>query len=172
MISYLSGIELIERIRYTHLRLDEEFDDLTEVELHVRLDGVDRTPYEILAYLLGWLQLVQQWEQAERRGEVVITPTATIRWNELGKLYAGFYEQYKDGTLEQLRQELRRSVQAWCQWIAELSEQELFGAGQRQWTANQAAWPLWKWLHINSVAPFQTFRTRIRKWKKIHVLHV
>ncbi|MGO3317954.1 MAG: ClbS/DfsB family four-helix bundle protein, partial [Leuconostoc carnosum] len=26
--------------------------------------------------------------------------------------------------------------------------------------------PVWKWVHINSVAPFGTFRTKIRKWKK------
>ncbi len=172
MITYLSGTELIERIRYTYWRLDEEWAEITEQELHLRLDGVDRTPYEMLTYLLGWLRLVQEWERAERQGEVVITPASGIRWNELDKLYAIFYEQYQGYTLEQLRQELRQSVQEWCQWIAELSEQELFGEGQRRWAANQAAWPLWKWLHINSVAPFQTFRTRIRKLKKLHVFHV
>ncbi len=65
MIAYLSGVELIERIRYTYWRLDQEFDEITEDELHLRLEGVDRTPYEILAYLLGWIQLVQQWEHTE-----------------------------------------------------------------------------------------------------------
>ncbi|MER2002308.1 MAG: ClbS/DfsB family four-helix bundle protein, partial [Carnobacterium inhibens] len=24
----------------------------------------------------------------------------------------------------------------------------------------------WKWIHINTVAPFTNFRTKIRKWKK------
>ncbi|MDU5101023.1 MAG: ClbS/DfsB family four-helix bundle protein, partial [Clostridium butyricum] len=24
-----------------------------------------------------------------------------------------------------------------------------------------------KWIHINTVAPFKSFRTKIRKWKKI-----
>ncbi|AQP77350.1 hypothetical protein B0X25_10755 [Listeria monocytogenes] len=26
---------------------------------------------------------------------------------------------------------------------------------------------MYKWIHINSVAPFTNFRTKIRKWKKI-----
>lgn len=26
-----------------------------------------------------------------------------------------------------------------------------------------------KWIHINSVAPFKTFRSKIRKWKKLNV---
>ncbi|KWZ73162.1 hypothetical protein HMPREF3198_01521 [Winkia neuii] len=30
-----------------------------------------------------------------------------------------------------------------------------------------SAWPVWKWVHINTVAPFTTFRTKIRKWKKL-----
>ena len=39
-------------------------------------------------------------------------------------------------------------------WINDLSEAELFQPEQR------------KWVHINTVAPFTSFRTKIRKWKK------
>lgn len=28
-------------------------------------------------------------------------------------------------------------------------------------------WPIWKWVHINTVAPFKTFRRKICKWKKL-----
>ncbi|WP_322906213.1 ClbS/DfsB family four-helix bundle protein [Paenibacillus campi] len=172
MIAYLSGTELIERIRYTYLRFDAEFDDLDEAELHLRLEDVDRTPYEMLAYLLGSLQLIQQWERSEQQDGTAITPAPGLRWHQLGELYASFYERYKKYTLTQLRQQLRQSVQQWCQWIEELSEQELFGDVQRRWATTPAGWQLWKWLHMNAVAPFHTFRTRIRKWKKQRLLDV
>ena len=50
--------------------------------------------------------------------------------------------------------------------IDSLSEDELFLPQQRAWATTKAQWPLWKWIHINSVAPFTSFRTQIRKWKK------
>lgn len=37
----------------------------------------------------------------------------------------------------------------------------------RNWSSNKAQWPIWKWIHINSVAPFKNFRTKIRRWKKL-----
>ena len=30
-----------------------------------------------------------------------------------------------------------------------------------------AVWEVYKFIHVNTVAPFGTFRTKIRKWKKI-----
>ena len=53
-----------------------------------------------------------------------------------------------------------------CTWLETLSEQELFEPNQRRWANNRAKWPIWKWVHINTVAPFTNFRTHIRKWKK------
>ncbi|MFZ3195383.1 MAG: ClbS/DfsB family four-helix bundle protein, partial [Bacillus mycoides] len=42
-----------------------------------------------------------------------------------------------------------------------------FQSEQRKWATTKAMWPVWKWVHINTVAPFMNFRTKIRKWKKI-----
>nr|WP_283777497.1 ClbS/DfsB family four-helix bundle protein [Paenibacillus sp. J2TS4] len=42
---------------------------------------------------------------------------------------------------------------------------------QKKWAASTPAnWSIWKWIHINTVAPFKTFRTKIRKWKRIRGL--
>ncbi len=30
-----------------------------------------------------------------------------------------------------------------------------------------AVWEVYKFIHVNTVAPFGTFRTKIRKWKKL-----
>ena len=61
---------------------------------------------------------------------------------------------------------LRGKTAELCVWIEGLREDELFLAGQRKWAKTAAQWPLWKWIHINTVAPFINFRTQIRKWKK------
>ena len=51
--------------------------------------------------------------------------------------------------------------------VASLSREELFTSGQRAWASSTpSAWPVAKWIHINTVAPFTSFRTRIRAWKR------
>jgi len=52
------------------------------------------------------------------------------------------------------------------EWIETLTDQELFTQGVRKWTGDKGNWPMVRWIHINSAAPFQNFRSKIRKWKK------
>jgi hypothetical protein len=39
-----------------------------------------KTSYEILTYQLGWMDLVKNWDDDERAGKEVITPTPNIKW--------------------------------------------------------------------------------------------
>ncbi len=53
--------------------------------------------------------------------------------------------------------------------IDSLSEEELFQPHMRKWadeSTKTAVWEVYKFIHVNTVAPFGTFRTKIRKWKK------
>ncbi|WP_458120882.1 ClbS/DfsB family four-helix bundle protein [Paenibacillus sp. Z6-24] len=164
---YIQVEELVDEIRKRYTLLDQEFDDVDEKDRHLRIEDVDRTPYEMLAYQLGWLHLLLGWEADELRGQSVVTPAPGYKWNQLGGLYQQFYDDYRDCSLAAMRTLLRQYVDQCCDWLETLREEELFQPGQRQWAANQAQWPIWKWVHINTVAPFKTFRTRIRKWKRL-----
>lgn len=47
---------------------------------------------------------------------------------------------------------------------------ESFKPHMRKWAdeaTKAAVWEVYKFIHVNTVAPFGTFRTKIRKWKKI-----
>ena len=40
----------------------------------------------------------------------------------------------------------------------------------RKWAddaTKTTVWEVYKFIHVNTVAPFKTFRNKIRKWKKI-----
>ncbi len=53
--------------------------------------------------------------------------------------------------------------------IDSLSDEELFNPHMRKWAddaTKTAVWEVYKFIHINTIAPFGTFRTKIRKWKK------
>ena len=54
-----------------------------------------------------------------------------------------------------------------CWMITAFSQEELFEPGHRQWASSTpSAWPVWKWVHVNTVAPFTSFRMKIRRWKR------
>ena len=166
MPEYKSKEALLTAVQIAYLSFDMEFDDVPEEKIYIRIIGVDKTPHEMIAYQLGWLNLILKWEKDELAGKKVITPTPDYKWNQLGQLYQDFYNAYSRNSLKELRALLKGSIEEWCNWISQLSDEELFKPNMRLWTVTSANWPLWKWLHINSVAPFKSFRTKIRKWKK------
>ncbi len=59
-----------------------------------RIDEIDRTPAENLAYQVGWTTLVIKWESDERKGIPVKTPSDNFKWNQLGELYQWFTDTY------------------------------------------------------------------------------
>ncbi|MEI5990279.1 hypothetical protein A5881_001772 [Enterococcus termitis] len=167
MRTYANKEELIAEIKKRYEKYDEEFIDVPEEQKDIRIEEVDKTPSENLSYQLGWVNLILQWEQEEQAGKVVQTPAEGYKWNNLGGLYQSFYEKYGKYSLAEQRVMLRNSVNEVCDWLETLSEKEVFEAGQREYATTKAMWPLYKWVHINTVAPFTNFRTKIRKWKKL-----
>ena len=107
MKDYASGEELIAEIRKRAELFIAEFDDVPASELHTLKDGVDRTPAQMLAYQLGWMDLLLGWEHDERAGREVVTPAPGYRWNRLGDLYSAFYEQWRDASLPRLQEAFR-----------------------------------------------------------------
>jgi hypothetical protein len=84
-------------------------------------------------------------------------------------LYQGFYEKHQNESLGQLRALFIDAVDSLVEWLSGFTDDELFKPGGRKWAASTASnWAIWKWVHINTVAPFTSFRGKIRKWKKLH----
>lgn len=96
-------------------------------------------------------------------------PAPNYKWNRLGELYQSFYKTYSHQSLRELRDMFKLAEQKWLDWIDTLSHEELFTQGVHDWTGTNPKWPMARWIHINSVAPFKTFRAKIRKWKKYKV---
>lgn len=170
MQEYKSKETLIEEIKKTASQFIQEFDDIEETDINVRMEGIDRTPREIIAYQLGWMSMIRGWDSDELADKEVITPAPGCKWNQMGKLYENFYMEYSTQSLKQLKQMFHDSVSGIILWIQDFSEEELFTPGGRKWAQSTPSnWPIWKWIHINTVAPFKSFRSKIRKWKKLHI---
>lgn len=167
---YKNKEELKAEINKTFKKYISEFDNIPESLKNKRVDEVDRTPAENLAYQVGWTTLLLQWEENERKGLQVKTPSNEFKWNELSKLYQWFTDTYAHLSLQELKAKLNENICSIYAMIDSLSEEELFKPHMRKWAdeaTKTAVWEVYKFIHVNTVAPFGTFRTKIRKWKKI-----
>ena len=167
---YTSKEELKDEISKTYGKYIAELDNIPEDMKDVRAEDVDRTPAENLAYQVGWTTLVLKWEKDERNGLEVKTPSEQFRWNQLGALYQWFTDTYANMSIKELKTVLDKNIQAIYEMIDSMSDEDLFTPHRRKWAddaTKSAVWEVYKFIHINTVAPFGTFRTKIRKWKKL-----
>ncbi len=167
---YSGREELKNEIKKTYSKFIAEFDDIPEDMRDIRAEGVDRTPAENLSYQVGWTTLLLKWEQDERNNLEVKTPSEQFRWNQLGQLYQWFTDTYKGLSLHELKEMLEANIQKIYEMIDSMTDEELFLPHKRRWAddaTKSAVWEVYKFIHINTIAPFGTFRTKIRKWKKL-----
>ena len=139
MRTYENKDELKNEINKSFAKYISEFNDIPEHLKDKRIDEVDRTPAENLAY-------------------------------QLGELYQWFTDTYAQLSLQELKDRLNGNINSIYAMIDSLSEEELFKPHMRKWAdeaTKTAVWEVYKFIHVNTVAPFGTFRTKIRKWKKI-----
>lgn len=170
MQEYTSKDAFVEEIQKTARLYISEFADIEEKDRDLRLEDGEKTPYENLAYQLGWMNLIKTWEADELAGREVVTPAPGIKWNKMGELHGRFYAANKERSMQELQKMFGATVDEICLWIGDMDERDLFQSGGRKWAASTASnWPVWKWVHINTVAPFKSFRSKIRKWKKLRV---
>ena len=170
MRAYTSKEELKDEIKKTYTKFIAEFDNIPEEMKDLRAEDVDRTPAENLAYKVGWTTLVLKWESDERNGLHVKTPSDDFKWNQLGELYKWFTDTYAYLSLQELKDMLKENINSIYEMIDSLSDEELFEPHMRKWAdeaTKTAVWEVYKFIHVNTVAPFGPFRTKIRTWKKI-----
>ncbi len=169
MQGYESKNALIAEIEKTSALFIGEFQGVKEEDKDKLVDDVDRTPAQMIAYQLGWLDLIMKWDKDEAEGKQVVTPCEGHKWNNLGLLYQSFYDRFSSYSLAELQNLFKERVSAFVRWLDGFTEEEVFTAGRRKWASSTPSnWPVWKWVHINTVAPFKSFRSKIRKWKKLN----
>lgn len=167
---YTSKEELKNEIKKKYEKYITEFDNISETLKDKRIKEVDRTPAENLAYQVGWTTLLLKREEDEKNGLQVKTPSEEFKWNELGKLYDYFTATYACKSLDELKSILDKNINNIYTMIDEYTDEELFKPHMRKRAddaTKTATWEVYKFIHINTVAPFGTFRTKIRKWKKL-----
>ena len=136
MATYTTKKELIFEIEKTANLFIQEFNDIKEAQKDVMVEEIDRTPVQMIAYQLGWLNLLMNWDRDELTGKEVTTPALGYKWNELGGLYQSFYTQYENYSLSELKNEYIETVAKFVEWVDSFTEKEIFEQDVRKWASS------------------------------------
>lgn len=122
--------------------------------------GTSMSPADLVAYLIGWNELVLKWLKRDDCGEPVDFPESGYKWNELGALARKFYDDYRALDWAERLDRLTAAETKIVETITARSDQELYG---REWYEK---WSKGRMIQFNTSSPYANARRRIRKWLK------
>ena len=122
--------------------------------------GTMMSPANLVAYLLGWNELVLKWIDRDSKGQPIDFPEIGFKWNELGRLAQKFYRDYETLSWQDLLQRLEKAKREIATFIETCDNARLY---ERAWYKE---WTLGRMIQFNTASPYANARARLRKWKK------
>ena len=160
-----SKSELIEAIRINYLKLRTDLDSVPEalsrdptLEGHAR--GTEMSVHDLVAYLVGWCELVLKWHAGKAAGEPVDFPETGYKWNELGRLAQKFYADHADLSYPALLDRFAAAKDRILDVVDGTENAALYG---EPW---YEAYTFGRMIQFNTSSPFDNARQRLRRWKK------
>ena len=120
--------------------------------------GTLMSPADLVAYLIGWNELVLKWLDRDDRGEAVDFPETGFQWNQLGLLAEKFYADYRALAWPELLARLAAAKAQLIDTISRRTEDELYG---KAWYGKYSKGRM---IQYNTSSPYTNARGRIRKW--------
>ena len=161
--------ELLAAIALEFGKLRKALDDIPEGTVHTRTmeghaKGTMMSPFDLVAYLAGWNELVLKWLARDAAGEPVDFPETGFKWNELGRLAGKFYRDYENLPYPQLLARLEAAERAIRATVEKADDEALYG---RTWYEK---WTMGRMIQFNTASPYANTRARLQKWRKANGL--
>jgi hypothetical protein len=156
-------IDNYKKLKTELLSIPTDLTTIKELEGHSKntLMSIDN----LVAYLVGWGQLVLKWNDKKEKGLHVNFPETGFKWNELGQLAQKFYKDYETFDFKTLIEKLDKTTIEILKLIENKTNIELYVL------AFYDKWTLGKMIQLNTSSPFRNAKDRIRKWKKTKQLN-
>ena len=166
-MKYSNKLELVDAIKNNANLFIKEYSDVEEICMNKIDKEIEYSPFQMLVFCIGWIDLVLSWEDEEQKGTQETSLATEWKWNELSWLYQSFYDKYNNYSLNELINIFNTKVKKIIDLINNLSDEELFEDGKRNLAKTKGKkFSICRLVHLNTIANFKTFRARIRKWKK------
>ncbi len=157
--------ELVKAIADNYKKLTSELSTIpTDLTTIKELEGHSKNTLmsinDLVAYLVGWGQLLLKWNDKKSKGLAVDFPETGFKWNELGLLAQKFYKDYEKDDFKTLNKKLDKTTTEILNLIESKTNKELYEVA---WFDK---WTFGKMIQLNTSSPFKNAKDRIRKWKK------
>lgn len=132
--------------------------------LHKQMDGhasgTLMSVSNLVAYLVGWNELVLKWLEKDAAGEEIDFPESGYKWNELGKLAQKFYVDYEGLNYPHLLERLQQAKSLIVMMLEATDDDALYGV---PWYGK---WTKGRMIQFNTSSPYDNARKRLRAWAK------
>lgn len=157
--------ELIAEIKSTYQKLRTDLANIPEKLTQTKtLEGHAKNTKmsicNLVAYLIGWGQLVLKWHKIKAQGNEPDFPETGYKWNELGKLAQKFYADFSDYDYKTLLQKYDKTVKDILELVANKTDKQLYGVS---WYTK---WTMGRMIQFNTSSPYKNARNRIKKCEK------
>lgn len=132
--------------------------DEASMEGHAK--GTQMSPANLVAYLVGWNELVLKWLDLDEAGRPIDFPETGYKWNELGLLAQKFYVDFETVPFPELVDRLKNAKSRIVAIIESKDDGELY---ERSWYDK---WTMGRMIQFNTASPYDNARGRLRKWLK------
>ncbi|MEM9820611.1 MAG: ClbS/DfsB family four-helix bundle protein [Bacteroidota bacterium] len=158
-------VDLQQAIKSTYAKLKLDLQDIDPKqsqlqELPGHQKGTMMSPANLVAYLIGWGELVLKWHRQYEAQSAIDFPETGFQWNELGALAQKFYRDHDQKDFPSLLRHLELTVEKILALIDRYDDVVLYGQ------VFYKSYPLGRMIQLNTSSPYKNARTRIRKWKK------
>ncbi|UNB51766.1 ClbS/DfsB family four-helix bundle protein [Mycolicibacterium sp. YH-1] len=116
------------------------------------------SPADLLAYLLGWSELILTWHEQRDAGIEPSFPASGYNWNQLGDLAQQFYRDYASLSWTELLDRFNAAESRVLSLVLKMSDEDLYG---KPWYGKYTAGRM---IQLNTSSPYANARRRIRSW--------
>ena len=157
--------ELSTTINTTYQKLQKDLKTVPETLIEIKeLPGhakdTKMSISNLVAYLIGWGELVLKWHEKHQNNEEIDFPETGYKWNELGQLAQKFYTDYADKSYPELLILFEGTKDNILDLIESKSNTELYE------TPFYNKHPLGRMIQWNTSSPYKNARIRVRKYLK------
>ncbi|PZU88855.1 MAG: hypothetical protein DI528_03970 [Shinella sp.] len=157
--------ELLQAIEREYGKLKRELGQIPfarwrEKTMEGHASGTSMSVHDLVAYLVGWNELVLKWHALKAAGEPVDFPEAGYKWNGLGRLAQKFYRDYETLGDAELLVELDTAKARIIDLIEQTDNEMLYG---RPWYEK---WTQGRMIQFNTSSPYANACGRLRKWRR------